>query len=66
MMNSLVHQVTGNSEGLDAHTGINKISAVEISDDILQMIGVPKIVIVENGNEVALGQLDPAIQRRRT
>jgi hypothetical protein len=65
LMDSLVHHFTGNGEGLNADTCVNKISIVEIADDVSQMIGVPKIVIVKNGNEVALGRFDPAIQSGR-
>ena len=61
-MDSLVHHFTGNREGLDAHTCVNKISIIEIADDVSQMIGIPKIVIVKNGNDVALGY--PAISKR--
>ena len=54
-MDSLVHHFTGNSEGLDAHSCANEISIIEIADDVSQMIGIPKIVIVKNGNDVAIG-----------
>jgi hypothetical protein len=39
-MDSLVHHFTGNREGLDAHTCVNKISIIEIADDVSQMIPV--------------------------
>src|SRR2546423_7453077 len=65
LMDSLVHQFTGNSESLNADTCVNKIRAAGIMNDVFQMIGIPKIVIVKNGNEVALGRFDPAIQSGR-
>jgi len=35
-----VHHFTGNSEGVDPHTCVNKISIIEIADDVSQMIPV--------------------------
>jgi hypothetical protein len=40
LMDSLVHHFTGNSEGLGAHTSVNKISIIEIADDVSQMVPV--------------------------
>ena len=40
LMDSLVHHFTGNREGLDAHTCVNKISIIEIADDVSQIIPV--------------------------
>jgi len=40
---------------LDANACIGKVGAVEVGDNVSEMIGFPQIIIVENSDESAAG-----------
>ena len=52
---SLLDEFTAGSQCLDANARINKVGIIEIARNVLQMIGLPKIIVIENGDEPAAG-----------
>jgi hypothetical protein len=60
-MDSLLHELTVRSQGLDTNARIAKVGAVEIVHNVLEMIGLPEIIVVENSDESPAGRFDPAV-----
>ena len=57
----LVDELTVRSQGLDPNARIDKIGAVEIADNVSEMIWFPEIIIVQNRDKSAAGRFDPAV-----
>src|SRR5262245_35742562 len=57
----LMDEFTPRTQGLDPNARIDKIGAVEIADNVPEMVWFPEIIIVQNSDNPAAGRFDPAI-----